>query len=258
VRRDRQPVAERLVVDASSRQRENRRTVLRLALLTAVAALLAAPVASAADQQIAAAPNGEVFTPSEVTIGIGDTVTVSRAAGGFEAHNVRYEDQASGCPPSPTATAWSCPRTFGSAGDFRFYCELHVTMRATVHVVSGPLPAPTPSPGPGPAPGPGGSPSPERRTVPIRRLAVLPSNDGCVDRDSFRLRLKRRAGSTAIEEGRVFVNGKRVAVRRNERLTAPVVVRRLPAGRVTLRIQSIASNGDRLVGSRRYRTCPPE
>ncbi len=224
--------------------------MIRLAVLALAAALVAAPAAGAADQQIVAATNDEVFTPAEVTVGIGDTVTVSRPAGGFFEHNSHYKDMATGCPASPTATAWSCPRTFGSAGDFTLYCDLHTTMQATVHVVSGSPPPPAPTPVPPSAP------TPQRRSVPIQRLATLPPAERCFERDSLRLRLKRAVGSIVIEEARVFVGGRRVAVRRDDRLTVPVVVGHLPGGRFTVRIQATASNGDRLSGSRRYRTCP--
>jgi plastocyanin len=227
--------------------------VIRLAALTLVAALVVAPTAGAADQQIVAATNAQAFTPAEVTVGIGDTVTVSRASGGFEAHNSRYNDMAKGCPESPMATAWSCPRTFGSAGDFTFHCELHTTMQATVHVIGGPLPPPAPTPIPTPGP-----PKPSQRRVPIQRLATLPRADGCLERDSLRLRLKRVVGSVVIDEARVFVGGRRVAVRRGDRLTVPVVAGRLPEGRFAVRVQATASNGDRLSGSRRYRTCPED
>lgn len=226
--------------------------MIRLATLVLVAALVAAPAAGAADQQIVAATNDEVFTPAAVTVGIGDTVTVSRPAGGFLEHNSHYKDMAKGCPESPTATAWSCPRTFGSAGDFTLYCDLHPTMQATVHVLSGSPPPPDPTPSPTPAP------TPQRRTVPIQRLATPPPVDGCFERDFLRLRLKRAAGSLVIEEARVFVGGRRVAVRRGDGLAAPVVVGRLPDGRFTIRIKAIASNGDRLSASRRYRTCPSD
>jgi plastocyanin len=132
--------------------------VTRFAAVAVLAVLVAAPAANAADQQITAAIGTNTFSPNEVTVGIGDTVTVSRAAGGSQAHNVHYADLSTGCPASPITSAWSCPRTFTSLGNFPFKCDQHASMTGTVHVVANP-PGPGPGPGPGP-PGDGGTSNP--------------------------------------------------------------------------------------------------
>lgn len=214
-----------------------------VALFAVLAVLVAAPAASAADQQITASTGAATFLPSDVTVAIGETVTVNRAAGGFFAHNVHYGDMAP-CPGPPTTSAWSCPRTFSAPGNFTFICDLHgPTMQATVHVVSSLPPAPSPGP---PAP------EPTTRNVPAKRLAHLSPTGSCLD--ELRLRFKRTAGEE-IEEGRVFVNGRRVAVRKGKGLTAPIRVGRLPEGGFTVKLVAETADGDRLVGKRRYRAC---
>jgi plastocyanin len=118
-----------------------------------LAVLAAAPVALGADYGIAASPSTATFSPSDLTVAPGDRVTISYAGGGL-AHNSKYDDQLTACPPTPTMSAWSCPRTFTAVGDYSFHCELHATMTGTVHVVD---PA---SGGPPPAEPPPGSNTP--------------------------------------------------------------------------------------------------
>jgi hypothetical protein len=92
----------------------------------------------------------------------------------------------------------------------------------------------------------------------IDTIATLPRQGrrGCMSRRSFRIRLKEPRGD-ALESARVYVNGRRVAVRKGERLTAPVNLRGLPRGRYTVRIVAKTVLGRTIRGSRRYRTCTP-
>ncbi|HEU5162950.1 MAG TPA: plastocyanin/azurin family copper-binding protein, partial [Thermoanaerobaculia bacterium] len=62
------------------------------------------------------------FNPALLTIDVGDTVTWNNT--GSMPHNVRADDNSfrSG---NPTSSDWSYSRTFNTAGDFRYYCELH-------------------------------------------------------------------------------------------------------------------------------------
>jgi hypothetical protein len=53
----------------------------------------------------------------------------------------------------------------------------------------------------------------------------------------------------------VWVNGKKVAVRRGNRLTAAVNLRNLPAGRFMVRIVISLRGGGVIKGSRHYHTC---
>ena len=62
-------------------------------------------------------------------------------------------------------------------------------------------------------------------------LVTLPSAKRCVSRRAFRIRLRKRSGVT-YRSATVSVNGRRVKVVKGKRLTAPVDLRGLPAGRV--------------------------
>ncbi|HVS03328.1 MAG TPA: Calx-beta domain-containing protein [Thermoanaerobaculia bacterium] len=72
------------------------------------------------------------FDPQTVVIAPGDTVTWRNVQGGI--HNVAADDGsfrcANGCDDSggdgaPSSASWEASRTFGSAGDVPYHCELH-------------------------------------------------------------------------------------------------------------------------------------
>jgi hypothetical protein len=88
--------------------------------------------------------------------------------------------------------------------------------------------------------------------------ATPPSNRSCVSRRHFRIRVRRQRAGVALISAAVAVNGKRVAVRKGKRLTAPVDLRGLPKGRFTVRISALTSDGRAISGTRRYRTCAPK
>jgi hypothetical protein len=107
---------------------------------------------------------------------------------------------------------------------------------------------------------------PTGATTQLRRLPTafgkngvftLPSNRSCVSRRSFRIRIRRQRAGVTLVSAAVAVNGKRVAVRKGARLTAPVDLRGLPKGRFTVRISALTADGRAIVGTRRYRTCAP-
>lgn len=79
----------------------------------------------------------------------------------------------------------------------------------------------------------------------------------CVSRRAFRIRLRTRDGA-AVRKAVVTVAGKRVKVRRGHRLTAPVDLRGLPAGRVVVRIRLVTIDGRVITGRRLYHTCRDE
>jgi hypothetical protein len=85
-------------------------------------------------------------------------------------------------------------------------------------------------------------------------ITGLPSAKKCLSRRSFRIRIRERRGRK-YETVLVFVNGKRVAVRRGARVTAPVDLRGLPKGRFTVKISVITTRGEIITGTRKYRTC---
>jgi hypothetical protein len=84
---------------------------------------------------------------------------------------------------------------------------------------------------------------------------VLPNNRRCVSRRNFRIRIRRQRRGVTLVSAAVAVNGRRVAVRRGARLTAPVDLRGLPRGRFTVRISALTADGRAISGTRRYRTC---
>lgn len=76
----------------------------------------------------------------------------------------------------------------------------------------------------------------------------------CVSRRKFTIRL-RTPRTDSVVDATVFVNGRRVKVIRGARLRAPVDLRGLPRGRVTVRIEVRLATGRVLRGTRKYRTC---
>jgi len=90
----------------------------------------------------------------------------------------------------------------------------------------------------------------------VDAIATLPKQGRrkCLSKRSFRIRLKEPSGD-ALSTAAVFVNGKRVAIRRGDRITAPINLRGLPKGRYTVKITAKTVLGKTISGSRRYRTC---
>jgi plastocyanin len=110
-------------------------------LLTGV---LAAP--AHADTKTVIARDDLTWDQTDVYAQPGDTV-VWTFAGTAQYHNVwaaspNWSDQSPLGAPAPDHA-----RTFDTAGDYAFICQVHPdTMRGTVHVTSAPAPAPTPVP----------------------------------------------------------------------------------------------------------------
>ena len=93
----------------------------------AFALLLAAP-AAAVDQSVTATPASQ-WSPSEVEIDMGDTVTWNNG-GGF--HNVEFNDGSFTDPPAPSSDDWTVQRTFDTPGIFRYHCGFHGSAMAGV------------------------------------------------------------------------------------------------------------------------------
>jgi hypothetical protein len=89
-------------------------------------------------------------------------------------------------------------------------------------------------------------------------VATLPSRRSCASRRRFSIRLHDPRGAERLTSAQVFVNGKRVAVRRGKRLRSRVDLRGLPRGRFTVRIVARTNRHRTLRASRRYRTCVPK
>jgi len=92
----------------------------RWPLPLAIAALMVAP-ASAADETVTAQPS-IAWSPNDVTVDMGDTVTWKNG-GGF--HNVEFDDGSFRDPAQPDTSAWTAERTFDAPGTFRYHCGFH-------------------------------------------------------------------------------------------------------------------------------------
>jgi plastocyanin len=87
-----------------------------------------------ADATVDATP-GIAFTPSNVTVKLGQTV---KFAFGSVAHNVYFDSSPAGAPadiPGSNANK-SVTRTFNSLGVFEYDCHIHPGMRGTITVVA--------------------------------------------------------------------------------------------------------------------------
>jgi plastocyanin len=215
--------------------------------VAAVGALvLAASPALGANQSVTATTNLQ-FSPAEVTITQGETVTWTNAGGD---HNVVFDDGSFTQPPGADPSLWTVSRTFNAAGAFRYYCVAHglaggIGMAGTVVVNQA-----APSGGSGSAPGVSQPRSPtSQQTVPAT----------CVSKRKFRIRLREPRG-TRIRSANVSVNGRSVAVTRRRvdgklRHTAEVDLRGLGKGTYTVAIVATSDKGKELRGKRVYRTC---
>ncbi len=93
-----------------------------------------------------------------------------------------------------------------------------------------------------------------KKLVTLRAGDEFLARPACASKREFQIRLRIPRGTT-IRSATVLVRGKRVKVRRGERLTAPVDLRGAPEGPVTVRIRVTTSDGRVLTGKRRYITC---
>ena len=99
--------------------------------------------------------------------------------------------------------------------------------------------------------------TPPAPAAPPQAGAVLGATQrSCISRRVFRIRLRVPRGKTAVS-ATVRVNGKQVKVVRGKRLRAPVVLRGLPKGNITVKISIRLKGGKRVNGTRRYNTCIP-
>ena len=88
-------------------------------------------------------------------------------------------------------------------------------------------------------------------------IVGLPSTRRCVSRRSFSIRVKAPRG-VKLTSATVFVDARKVAVRRGVKLTAPVNLKGLPKGRYSVKIVLKLASGKQVTGTRRYRTCTPK
>jgi hypothetical protein len=82
-----------------------------------------------------------------------------------------------------------------------------------------------------------------------------PKGSKCRRSRTARLRVRGVGRRKALRSLTVFVNGRRVARRRGAGLPGVVRLRRLPAGRVRVRVVAVTRSGRRLAQRRTYRVC---
>jgi ABC-2 type transport system ATP-binding protein len=87
---------------------------------------------------------------------------------------------------------------------------------------------------------------------------ILPRSRRCGSRRRFEIRVKRGRGQARLRSARVYVDGRRVKVRRRGgRLRAIVDLRGRTKQRVRVRIVARTRSGKRIRDTRTYRTCTP-
>jgi plastocyanin len=129
------------------------------------------------------------WTPSTVTINVGDTVTWTNEQG---FHNVILGDSQQNQPGFPTDPSWNPPpdETFNTPGSYTFFCEVHPGMTGTINVTGGePTPTPTPTPTATPAVPPPGSGAPDTTPPSLTGVSVT----GADGRARVRLTVSERA-----------------------------------------------------------------
>jgi plastocyanin len=136
-------------------------------------AVMAGPAGGSRHAPATVTANNYSFSPPDVVINQGETVTWTNAGG---SHNVvieaeGFESPSPEAPPGPPN--WPVTRTFNTPGTFTYYCRPHrgLGMTGTVTVVppGGGTPPPgggTPPPGGGTPPPGGGTPPPGGGTPP--------------------------------------------------------------------------------------------
>ncbi|MCW2986696.1 MAG: hypothetical protein JWR63_4266 [Conexibacter sp.] len=95
---------------------------------------------------------------------------------------------------------------------------------------------------------------PVRQPISATKAFTLPSAKRCISRRAFTIRIRKLPGVT-FTFAVVKVNGKRVKTVKRARITAPVNLKGLPAGKAKVSITATASDGRTVTGTRTYRTC---
>jgi len=106
-------------------------------------AAAAAPAAAPAAKSVEAM--GYKFSPADLTINVGDTVTWTNHD--TAPHNIVVTDGPEKFTSPTLQTGQTFSHTFTQAGTYSYYCSIHPDMKATITVTgSAPTSAPTPTP----------------------------------------------------------------------------------------------------------------
>jgi len=146
----------------------SRRLIIAALMGSAIAGTAAAD-AGAQGPTVTALPNN-TFSPSSVSVQVGQTVTWTNGGG---SHNVHFAGEAA--LNSVSGPPWTVMKTFTSVGTFSYVCDLHQPlMSGTVTVTPAPAPPPTPgtppAPGTPPEPGTPGTPATDTKAPTATRL----------------------------------------------------------------------------------------
>ena len=144
-----------------------RAAVAWAATLIAACGLLALPVVAFAATS-AVNIQGFAFSPTPITIHVGDTVTWTNKDS--TQHSARFAGLGTGTPILSQGQSGSL--TFSAAGTFNYDCAIHgAAMQGTVVVQAAATPAPTPQPTPQPTP----PPTPVRTAAPTIAVTAPPT-----------------------------------------------------------------------------------
>jgi plastocyanin len=108
------------------------RRLVPLSVLIGAMALVANVAAAAPDQSVSI--DAFAFSPAELTVPVGSSVTWTNAQAGVP-HTVTSTDVTT-FDSGILATNNTFSFTFTQAGDFAYECEIHPSMHGTVHVVA--------------------------------------------------------------------------------------------------------------------------
>ena len=98
----------------------------------------------------------------------------------------------------------------------------------------------------------------EKTTEQVATVLGLPSAKQCLSRRLFKIRVRQPAG-VKVRSAAVLVGGKKVKTTKVAgRFNATVDLRGLPKGSFTVKITITTTNGRKIVGQRRYKTCLPK
>jgi hypothetical protein len=101
------------------------------------------------------------------------------------------------------------------------------------------------------------APLPGAASGPLRfdKVAVVPGNAACLKPGALKIKLKNPKYDP-LREVVVKINGKQVRkVVGSEKLTKPIVIRKLPEGAFRVGVVATTVLGERVKGTRRYRAC---
>jgi len=186
---------------------------------------------------------GPAFSPKDITITQGDSVTWTNGGG---VHDVTFEDGLFKQPSPPSALIWTVSRTFDTPGTYLYYCSVHRSLGMTGSVVVNAA-APTGSSGTPVTSAPGATVGAQGQATP------------CKSQRNFRIRVRQPRG-VKIKSASVSVNGTPVKVRQfvvdgKLRHVAQVDLRGLGKGTYKVDITATTDKGKKLRGTRTYQTC---